>query len=438
MESMNVAQATAYLGTKDAEKNTINEEIQKLEELLLLGVIGKFKITALDINPRPVAQIDETGSETISFDFESSGDSFLTRLVSQTLIQETAEIELTKDIESIKVKCISTSTRTSTTTDVSNDAPLPAAEEEEEVVWKSGDPAPIVAAPVADVDAVKGDEQLEKEEAIAMGKEETLEIASPSSSDSVVEKGTSDTAAVSEESETFSAVEERPVVPVAEPAEEEKKVTVPTVSTTTTTTTTTLTLTYEGEIALSDLPADGSELRSTLTLRLVAAEPSEDSMKGQRDNLSMGFKAAYETLESLISSKRLELEQLEQEIASIGQRISELRHAAEKKPQTPASAKEPSSTANSNSKKSVKGRGSKKAPSTKRPSSSRTAASTEGGPEAADGDSTRKGWPSMQSIVTNVSTWATNFAALAVEHRAVGLFAISAVGIYLAGDSASV
>ena len=31
MESLNIAQATAYLGTKDAEKNAINEEIQKLE-----------------------------------------------------------------------------------------------------------------------------------------------------------------------------------------------------------------------------------------------------------------------------------------------------------------------------------------------------------------------------------------------------------------------
>ena len=353
------------------------------------------------------------------------------------LIQETAEIELTKAIESIKVKCISTSTSTrqSIATEVAKDASLPAAaaaEEEEEVTWKSEDPAPITAAPLA----VNGEEQSEKEETIAMGKGKIREIVSPSS-DSVVDKGTSDTAAVSEESETYSSasIEEPTVVPVEEPAkkgEEEKEVSA--------VSTTTLTLIYEGEIALSDLPENGSELRSSLTLRLVAAEPSEDSMEGQRGSLSMGFKAAYETLESLISSKRLELEQLEGEIASIGQRISELRRAAEKKPQTPASAKEPVTTV-TNSKKTIKGRGSKKAPVTKRSSGSRggtTAAITDGGPEAADGDSTGKGWPSMQSIVTNISTMATDFAALAVQHRAVALFAISAVGIYLAGDSASV
>ena len=350
----------------------------------------------------------------------------------------------------IKIKCTSTSTRTSSVSDVIIDTSSPDTEIEDSngaskklsAAAVEDEPAPVAAAAAAtetEAEIEKGEEQLEKEETIAMGKEEEAQdIATPSSD---IEKGTSDTAAVSEESETFSAAaveeEEPAVVPEKSEGEMPKAPAVPT-----STITTTITLIYEGEVALSDLPADGSELRSTLTLRLVDPEPSEasDSAEGLRNNLQMGFKAAYETLESLISSKRLELAQLEREIVAIGQRISELRRAAEKKP-TASPAKE---SGNNSSKKSMKGRGSKKVVSTKRSSGSRGGVATAAGSDPElDGDSAvaaaaKGGWLSMQTITTQVTTLATDFAALAVQHRAVALFAISAVGIYLAGDSASV
>ena len=297
----------------------------------------------------------------------------------------------------IKIKCTSTSTRTSSVSDVIIDTSSPETEIEDSngasktlsAAAVEDEPAPVAAAAAAteaeaEAETEKGEEQLEKEETIAMGKEED-----------------------DEEALDFT------------------------------------TLIYEGEVALSDLPADGSELRSTLTLRLVDPEPSEasDSAEGLRSNLQMGFKAAYETLESLISSKRLELAQLEREIVAIGQRIGELRRAAEKKP-TASPAKE---SGNNSSKKSMKGRGSKKVVSTKRSSGSRGGVATAAGSDPElDGDSAvaaaaAKGcWLSMQTITTQVTTLATDFAALAVQHRAVALFAISAVGIYLAGDSASV
>jgi len=296
----------------------------------------------------------------------------------------------------IKIKCTSTSTRTSSVSDVIIDTSSPETEIEDSngaskilsAAAVEDEPAPVAAAAAAteaETEIEKGEEQLEKEETIAMGKEED-----------------------DEEALDFT------------------------------------TLIYEGEVALSDLPADGSELRSTLTLRLVDPEPSEasDSAEGLRSNLQMGFKAAYETLESLISSKRLELAQLEREIVASGQRISELRRAAEKKP-TASPAKE---SGNNSSKKSMKGRGSKKVVSTKRSSGSRGGVATAAGSDPElDGDSAvagaaaaKGGWLSMQTITTQVTTLATDFAALAVQHRAVALFAISAVGIYLAGDSASV
>ena len=141
----------------------------------------------------------------------------------------------------------------------------------------------------------------------------------------------------------------------------------------------------------------------------------------------------------------MELEQLEGEIAGIGQRIAELRRAAEKKQPAASSAKESGNTGNS-SKKSMKGRGSKKVSATsKRSSGSRGNATAAGSEGELDGDNSTaatataaKGWTSMQNIAAQVTALATDFAALAVQHRAVALFAISAVGIYLAGDSASV
>ena len=254
----------------------------------------------------------------------------------------------------IKIKCTSTSTRTSSVSDVIIDTSSPETEIEDSngasktlsAAAVEDEPAPVAAAAAAtetEAEIEKGEEQLEKEETIAMGKEED-----------------------DEEALDFT------------------------------------TLIYEGEVALSDLPADGSELRSTLTLRLVDPEPSEasDSAEGLRSNLQMGFKAAYETLESLISSKRLELAQLEREIVAIGQRIGELRRAAEKKP-TASPAKE-----------SVE------------PNIDSVVA---GAAAAAKGC-----WLSMQTITMQVTTLATDFAALAVKHkRAVSLFAISAVGFYL-------
>jgi chromosome segregation ATPase len=143
------------------------------------------------------------------------------------------------------------------------------------------------------------------------------------------------------------------------------------------------------------------------------------------------LQASYESTESQIASKRLELQQLEVVIASVMSRIEDLRRPPEKKETTS------SNTAASNKKKKLN----KKTTATSKGRStagSRNVAAT-AGVEEAEATKASPSWQTgINGVVKQIVASTGVVAALAVDHRAVILFAVSMAGIFFAGDYASV
>ena len=182
----------------------------------------------------------------------------------------------------------------------------------------------------------------------------------------------------------------------------------------------TVTVIYSAELSLADLPEDGSELRSTLQLQ--SAEEGKPA-------LTVSFKAAYESIEALISSKRLEFVQLEGEIKVLSQAINDLKSPEKKEKATASAAKD-------TKKKKV----TKKAPPKRSTSAGGRSSVSTGKEEDESAPTSSKRWLplSAQEIQEYAINVTSSVASLAVEHRAVPLFVISAIAIYFAGDYASV
>jgi len=439
---MNLVQAAELITSKNKEKDNINADILKLEDLLLSGVIGKLEITALEISSH---------NEPATIDFLIPSDSYFpTSKLTDIGLNEKTEILLTRKIDVLCLNCkrrvIVEKEQPAKPNDEENDENSPqsivwTAEPTTYVIQSNTDELEQVVANVEKPVLLSASQEEPSEDEFADALEESPQVVTstenvavdtdarsdqistitssiPAQTDSsgttatatdetataVAEKDASVASeSVAAATEVIEAVSEL-VVDTAEAAAAVKEVIL------------------RGEVPFSELPADGSELRSQLALHLEGEDAAADSVK-------LSFKASYESTESQLASKRLELQQLEAEIAS----VSEGLRSAEKKDTSS------SSTSTSSKKKKLTKKTSSKGRAAVGSRNVATAAGVEEVEPAETSASPKASWQAAFSgAVTQLMTSAGGAAVLAVDHRAVILFALSAAGIFFAGDYASV
>lgn len=150
---------------------------------------------------------------------------------------------------------------------------------------------------------------------------------------------------------------------------------------------------YSAETNLKHIPED-KEYRDELTSKPVDSGSKENSAK-----ITVHFKILYDKIDSLLDSKKIELEQVEKEFKALGDQVKEARKKPAKKKEQAKSPK----------KKSAKKENS------------------EASEQSAE-----------ISIVSSVVDFAMAAPTMALTHRGFLFFGLAAVGIFFFGEEVSV